>query len=76
MAADKPGVLAAISGVLAKFKISIASVTQKERHKEHAVPIVMVTHEAKESSLRKALTVISKLSSISEKPVAIRMEMK
>ena len=76
MAADKPGVLAAISGVLANFKISIASVTQKERHKEHAVPIVMVTHEAEESNMRKALSVISKLNSISGKPVAIRMEMK
>jgi homoserine dehydrogenase len=74
MAVDKPGVLAAISGVLADFKISIASVTQKERHRERAVPIVMVTHEAMESSLRKALYIIHKLNSIREKPVAIRME--
>jgi homoserine dehydrogenase len=76
MAADKPGVLAAISGVLARFKISIASVTQKERHKERAVPIVMMTHEAVESGLRKALNIINRLDSICGKPVAIRMEMK
>lgn len=76
MAVDKPGVLAAISGVLAKFKISIASVTQKERHKEHAVPIVMVTHEAMESDLRRALNIIYKLDSIHGKPVALRMEMR
>lgn len=76
MAVDKPGVLAAVSGVLGNFKISIASVTQKERHRERAVPIVMATHEATESNLKKALNIISKLNSIRGKPVAIRMEMK
>jgi homoserine dehydrogenase len=76
MAVDKPGVLAAISGILGKFRISIASVTQKERHKEHAVPIVMVTHEAVEQDLRKALKLIKKLGSIRGKPVVIRMEMR
>lgn len=76
MAVDKPGVLAAISGVLANFKISIASVTQKERHRERAVPIVMVTHEAIESDLKKSLNIIHKLGSMHGKPVAIRMEMR
>jgi len=76
MAQDKPGVLAKISGILAKFKISIASVSQKERHKQHAVPIVMMTHEAMESDLRDALKMINKLRSICGQPVAIRMEMK
>jgi homoserine dehydrogenase len=73
MAVDKPGVLAAISGVLGKFKISISHVTQKERHKERAVPIVMITHGAIESDLKKALRHIHKLNTIAEKPVAIRM---
>ncbi|MBL7070960.1 MAG: homoserine dehydrogenase [Candidatus Omnitrophica bacterium] len=76
MAMDKPGVLAGISGILAKYKISISSVSQKERNKEHAVPIVMLTHEAIEMDLRKALGQINKLNSISGKPVAIRMEMR
>lgn len=76
MAIDKPGVLAAISGVLAKFKISIANVTQKERHRERAVPIVMLTHEARESDLRKALKIIHKINTIRGRPVAIRMEMR
>ena len=73
MAMDKPGVLAAISGILGKFRISIAYVTQKERHRERAVPIVMMTHEAMESDLRKALRIIHKLNTISARPVAIRM---
>ncbi len=75
MAVDKPGVLAAIAGVLADFKISIADVTQKGRGKRHAVPIVMMTHEAVEEDLRKALQMIDKFKFISGKPVAVRMEM-
>ncbi|MCG2705008.1 MAG: homoserine dehydrogenase [Candidatus Omnitrophica bacterium] len=75
MAIDKPGVLAAIAGILADFKISIADVTQKDRNRRHAVPIVMMTHEAVEADLRKALSMINKFNFISGKPVAVRMEM-
>jgi len=74
MAIDKPGVLAKISGLLGKYQISIASVTQKERRKQKVVPIVMVTHEAKERNLREALHRISLLDVVKEKPTAIRIE--
>ena len=75
MTEDKPGVLANISGVLAKYGISIASVTQKEKRKgAQVVPIVMVIHEAKEKSLRQATSIIGRLNIIKEKAVAIRIE--
>ncbi|MDI6759096.1 MAG: homoserine dehydrogenase [Candidatus Omnitrophota bacterium] len=74
MALDKPGVLAKISGILAKLGISIASVTQKEKHKAHIVPIVMIIHNAKEKNLRNALHLIDRLDIIKEKTVAIRIE--
>jgi homoserine dehydrogenase len=74
MAVDKPGVLAKISGVLAKLGISIASVTQKERRQERIVPIVMIIHQAREKNLREALQEISRIDAIKEKPVAIRIE--
>jgi len=74
MALDKPGVLAKISGILAKFGISIASVTQKQRHKSQVVPVVMIVHEAKEKNLRAALKTIDQMDVIKEKSVAIRME--
>jgi homoserine dehydrogenase len=73
-ALDKPGVLAKISGVLAKYGISISSVTQKEKNKSKFVPIIMLIHEAKEKDLRKALNIIDRMESIKEKSVAIRME--
>ena len=74
MTVDKPGVLAKISGVLAKFGISIASVTQKEKRRAQIVPIVMVIHDAKEKNLRQALQVIDRFAIIKQKSVAIRME--
>jgi homoserine dehydrogenase len=74
MTIDQPGVLARIAGILAQHKISIASVTQKERRKARVVPIVMMTHEAKERSLRMALEEIDRLNVVRHKSVAIRME--
>jgi homoserine dehydrogenase len=73
-AIDKPGVLAKISGILAKFGISIASVTQKEKSRSQVVPVVMITHEVKEKNLRGALKMLDKLADIKEKSVAIRIE--
>ncbi|MDD5097161.1 MAG: homoserine dehydrogenase, partial [Candidatus Omnitrophica bacterium] len=74
MAVDKPGVLAKISGILAKYGISIASVTQKEKLKSQVVPVVMITHQVTEKNLRSALKMIDKLTDIKEKSIAIRIE--
>ncbi|MBM3253655.1 MAG: homoserine dehydrogenase [Candidatus Omnitrophica bacterium] len=71
---DKPGVLAKISGILGKHKISIASVAQKERRKARIVPVVMMTHEAKEKNMQRALEEIDRLSAIRRKSIAIRVE--
>jgi len=73
-AIDKPGVLAKISGILGRYGISISTVTQKERHKEHVVPIVMMTHEAIEGNMRKAIKQIDSLDTIRKRSVAIRVE--
>ena len=47
-ALDTPGVLSTISGILAQNGISISSVIQKGRDEKGSVPIVMLTHEARE----------------------------
>ncbi len=74
MACDKPGVLANISKILASFKISIASVTQKERSRGQFVPIIMLTHEAREIDLKRALRKIDKLEIINPPSQLIRIE--
>lgn len=73
-AIDKPGVLANIADLLGRHHISIASVVQKERREAHIVPIVMLTHEAKESNMQAALSKINKLPAIKKKSVVIRLE--
>ena len=73
-AVDSPGVLSKIAGVLGKHNISIDCVHQKGRKSKQAVPIVMLTHHAKESDVRKALTEIQILDVVWEAPMLIRIE--
>ena len=73
-ALDKPGVLSKIAGVLGKNEISIKSVQQKGRKTNGSVPLVMLTHLAKEADVSKALSEIDSLYVVSDKPVLIRIE--
>ena len=73
-AEDKPGVLSKISGILGRHQISIKSVHQKGRDLVGAVPIVMITHEAKEAAVKEALLEIDQLDIAKDKTVLIRIE--
>jgi homoserine dehydrogenase len=74
-AVDKPGVLARIAGVLGRHQISIHSVVQRGRRtRGGAVPVFMLTHEASESNLQKALQEMHRLSILKARTVFIRME--
>lgn len=70
---DRPGVLASIAGILAKHEISIESVIQKGRKEIGAVPLVVVTHSAKESAMRAALEEIGRLDCVNGPVVKIRI---
>lgn len=71
---DRPGVLSRISGILGDLDISISSVIQKGRRSEKAVPIYMVTHEARERNMQEALNVIDRLPAVVDKTVLLRIE--
>jgi len=73
-AIDKPGVLSRISGILGKYNISIASVIQKDRREGKAVPLVVLTHRAREKDVRIAVKEINKLQIVTDKTVVIRVE--
>lgn len=73
-ALDRPGVLSQISGILGQHNISIAAVIQKGREVKGAVPIVMITHEAKEANARQALREIDQLPVVSPPAVFYRIE--
>jgi homoserine dehydrogenase len=73
-ALDRPGVLSKISGILGKNEISISAVIQKGRRVNGAVPVVMMTHEAKEKNVHRALKEIGRLGVILGKTIFIRVE--
>jgi homoserine dehydrogenase len=73
-ALDRPGVLAQVSGILGSYDISIASMMQPERQIGGAVPIVIMTHEAREADIRHALGEIDNLPVISQPSRFIRIE--
>ncbi|MFH1350875.1 MAG: homoserine dehydrogenase [Pseudomonadota bacterium] len=73
-ALDQPGVLSKISGILGEHEISILSVIQKRREINGSVPIVMMTHEAQERSVLKALSRMDQLEVLTDKTMVIRVE--
>ncbi len=72
--ADKPGVLGRIAQTLGKNQISILSVHQKESHDPRSVPVVILTYEAMEKNIRKALALIDRSRDVKEKTIVIRVE--
>ncbi len=73
-ALDRPGVLSTISGILGKYDISLQSVHQKGRKTNGSVPLVMLSHRAKEAHVNRALAEIGDLNVVSDEPVLIRIE--
>lgn len=71
---DKPKVLAAIASVLGDHSISIASVIQHEGTTREYVPVIMLTYEAIEENLQKAIAEIETLDIIKQKTQVIRIE--
>ncbi|MBI3636801.1 MAG: homoserine dehydrogenase [Candidatus Rokubacteria bacterium] len=74
MAQDRPGVLSRVAGILGENDISITSVLQKERAASGAVPVVMMTHEARERDMRAALAAIDRLRVVATPTAMIRVE--
>ncbi|CAE6717047.1 MAG: homoserine dehydrogenase [Nitrospira sp.] len=74
MVLDRPGVLSKIAGVLGHYGISISSVLQQGRKEGQTVPVVIMTHMAKERDIQNALREINPMPYISEPTTLIRVE--
>ncbi|NNF98143.1 MAG: homoserine dehydrogenase [Desulfobacteraceae bacterium] len=73
-ALDEPGVLSKISGILGDFQISLKTVHQMGRRTNGSVPVVMLTHYAREADVKNALAEINGLNVVENDPVVIRIE--
>ncbi len=73
IAKDIPGVLAKIAGVFAKYNVSVTSVMQKGERAEN-VPLIFVTHRAKEISVKRAVEDIGYIPEVVRVASMIRVE--
>jgi homoserine dehydrogenase len=71
MVVDEPGVLAGVTGILQKHKISVESLIQQGRAPGDVVALVMTTHETAEDTLAASLDEMASLPSVKAKPVAM-----
>jgi homoserine dehydrogenase len=74
-ALDRPHVLSHIAGSLGDHDISIESVLQKGRARSgESVPVVVMTHPAREAAVRKALEAIDGLPDVTSATRLVRIE--
>ena len=71
---DKPGTLAKITAILAASKIGISSVIQPEGHEGQSVPLILMSHEAPNAAMKKALAKIAQSPVVKAPPVMMRVE--
>jgi homoserine dehydrogenase len=71
---DVPGVLAEIAGRLAEANVSIESMIQRGRAPGEHVSIVMITHEAPQNALERAMRAIVLSEKVRDRPCMIPME--
>ena len=72
-ALDKPGVVAQVSRILGDAEISLSALLQHEVAADQFVPVVIVTHQARQGAVMGALNAIEQLESIQGPPVCIRI---
>ncbi|TNE39938.1 MAG: homoserine dehydrogenase [Alphaproteobacteria bacterium] len=71
---DQPGVMAAITVILAECGVSIDSIIQRGRAPGESVPVVILTHETKESVMMTALEQFRDQDAVTAEPQLIRIE--
>jgi len=71
---DQPGVIARISTILGAHDISIRKMVQEQAEPGHPVPVVLLTHSAREGSVREALSAIDALPFVTEPTCFLRVE--
>ena len=70
---DKPGIVSAISGALAKVGANIDSLLQKPGFPKHRLPFVVTTEPCLTSTIEKAVASVAKLDCMLEKPLCLQI---
>ncbi|HUT25445.1 MAG TPA: homoserine dehydrogenase [Sumerlaeia bacterium] len=72
--ADVAGALAQVFTILASHDVSVASMIQPAEHDDDYAPILVVTHEAREAKVQKALAHVRTLEISQADPFLLRIE--
>ena len=70
---DKPGIVSAISGALAKVGANIDSLLQRPGYPKHRLPFVVTTEPCLTSTIARALGSIGKMDCMLEHPLCLQM---
>jgi homoserine dehydrogenase len=71
--ADRPGIVAAIAGALAKHKVNIDSILQHRGHPDERLPFVVTTEPCPSSVLRSAVAEMATMDFMVEPPLCLQM---
>jgi homoserine dehydrogenase len=70
---DKPGIVSAISGALAKVGANIDSLLQRPGHPKHRLPFVVTTEPCLTSTIEQAVSSVARLDCMLERPLCLQM---
>ena len=70
---DRPGIVAEITGALAKERINIRAIVQKAGYPHHALPFVVTVEPCKSSVLQRALASLKTMDCMLEEPLDLQM---
>jgi len=70
---DKPGIVSAISGALAKVGANIDSILQRPGYPKHRLPFVVTTEPALTSTIARALALIGRMDCMLEPPLSLQI---
>ena len=71
---DRPGIIAALAGILAEKRIGLEAVLQEPCDTKHDLPFVITVEPTSEESIREAVEKMSPLDFLLEPPLALPME--
>jgi homoserine dehydrogenase len=70
---DRPGIVAEITGALAKENINIRAIMQKAGYPQHALPFVVTVEPCKSSVLKRAIARMRTMDCLLEDPLDLQM---
>jgi homoserine dehydrogenase len=70
---DRPGIVAEITGSLARERINIRAIVQKPGFPQHALPFVVTVEPCRSSALHRALEQIQTMECLLEPPLDLQM---